>query len=62
MSAEDDAKKRFDQTGAQVKVTFVPQCNTCVKNIGIEDCTEFHPKPLEYRRNEKECPKKIKNN
>lgn len=57
MGDKEIAQRRFNQTGKEVKVTFMPQCTKCELNLGIDHCTEFNPKPADYKRNVKECPK-----
>lgn len=58
MDDKEKAEQRFKQTAEEIKVTFVPQCNSCEKNLGLADCTEFHPKPIQYRINKDVCPKR----
>jgi hypothetical protein len=56
MNDKEKADRRFFQEAAAIRVTFVPQCVTCKKNIEYRNCKAFKPKPPEYMSNEKQCP------
>ena len=59
MNEKEKAEKRFDQTAEEMTITFIPQCNSCKKNINIISCNAFREKPAPYLTNTEDCPERI---
>lgn len=56
MTEEEKRLERFRTKPGEFKVIFVPQCNTCDKNINGTSCKEFASIPIDYARNKVDCP------
>lgn len=59
MTEENKTSKRFTQTAAEIKITHIPQCNRCTRNIDGCSCEKFSFKPEKFIRNKEDCRFKI---